>query len=47
MGANNDLEDTKIIEADLGLDQDYWKFDIKPKIFYSVLKIIFHNNWKL
>jgi iron complex outermembrane receptor protein len=44
MGANNDLEDTKNYEADLGLDKTIGNFNIKPKLFYSVLKDYIYNT---
>ncbi|CAM3543543.1 TonB-dependent receptor [Arcobacter aquimarinus] len=44
MGANNDLEDTKNYQADLGLDKTIGSFNIKPKIFYSVLKDYIYNS---
>ena len=44
MGANNDLEDTKNYEADLGFDKTIGGFNIKPKLFYSVLKDYIYNS---
>jgi iron complex outermembrane receptor protein len=44
MGANNDLEDTKNYEADLGFDKTVGSFNIKPKLFYSVLKDYIYNS---
>ena len=44
MGANNDLEDTKNYEADLGFDKTIGSFNIKPKLFYSVLKDYIYNS---
>ncbi|BAK72648.1 TonB-dependent siderophore receptor [Arcobacter sp. L] len=44
MGANNDLEDTKNYEADLGFDKTIGNFNIKPKLFYSVLKDYIYNT---
>lgn len=44
MGANNDLEDTKNYQADLGFDKTIGSFNIKPKIFYSVLKDYIYNS---
>ena len=41
---NNDLEDTKNYQADLGLDKTIGSFNIKPKIFYSVLKDYIYNS---
>ena len=44
MGVNSDLEDTKNYQADLGLDKTIGSFNIKPKIFYSVLKDYIYNT---
>jgi iron complex outermembrane receptor protein len=44
MGANNDLEDTKNYEADLGFDKTIGNFNIRPKLFYSVLKDYIYNS---
>ena len=44
MGANNDLEDTKNYEADLGFDKTIGTFNIRPKVFYSVLKDYIYNS---
>jgi iron complex outermembrane receptor protein len=44
MGENSDLEDTKNYQADLGLDKTIGSFNIKPKIFYSVLKDYIYNT---
>ena len=41
---NNDLEDTKNYQADLGFDKTIGSFNIKPKIFYSVLKDYIYNS---
>ncbi|MGJ0353364.1 TonB-dependent receptor [Aliarcobacter cryaerophilus] len=46
MGANNDLEDTKNYQADLGFDKTIGNFNIKPKIFYSELKDYIYNSSK-
>ncbi|MGB3751328.1 MAG: TonB-dependent receptor [Arcobacteraceae bacterium] len=43
MGANNDLEDTKNYEADLGFDKTIGDFNIKTKLFYSVLEDYIYN----
>jgi len=37
-GNNNDLEDTKNYEADIGFEKTIGSFNIRTKIFYSVLK---------
>jgi iron complex outermembrane recepter protein len=42
--SNNDLEDTKNYEADLGLDKTIGTFNIRPKLFYSVLKDYIYNT---
>ena len=44
MGANNDLEDTKNYEVDLGLDKTIGAFNIRPKLFYSELKDYIYNT---
>ncbi|MDY0052356.1 MAG: TonB-dependent receptor [Aliarcobacter sp.] len=44
MGANNDLEDTKNYEADLGFDKTVGAFNVRPKLFYSVLKDYIYNS---
>ena len=46
MGAqgNSDLEDTKNYEADLGFDKTIGTFNIRPKLFYSVLKDYIYNT---
>jgi iron complex outermembrane recepter protein len=41
---NNDLEDTKNYEADLGFDKTIGAFNIRPKLFYSVLKDYIYNT---
>ena len=41
---NNDLEDTKNYQADLGFDKTVGSFNIKPKLFYSVLKDYIYNS---
>jgi len=43
MGANNDLEDTKNYEADLGFEKNIDDFNIKTKLFYSMLKDYIYN----
>ena len=44
MGANNNLQDTKNYEADLGFDKTINNFNIRPKLFYSVLKDYIYNS---
>ena len=44
MGANNDLEDTKNYEADLGFDKTIGAFNVRSKLFYSVLKDYIYNS---
>ena len=44
MGANNDLDDTKNYEVDLGFDKTIGNFNIKSKVFYSVLKDYIYNT---
>ena len=44
MGENSDLEDTKNYEADLGFDKTIGTFNIRPKLFYSVLKDYIYNT---
>jgi len=44
MGVNNDLDDTKNYEVDLGFDKTIGNFNIKSKIFYSVLKDYIYNT---
>ena len=46
MGAqgNSDLEDTKNYEADLGFDKTIGLFNVRPKLFYSVLKDYIYNT---
>ena len=44
MGENSDLEDTKNYEADLGFDKTIGAFNIRPKLFYSVLKDYIYNT---
>ncbi|MFA6741514.1 MAG: TonB-dependent receptor [Arcobacteraceae bacterium] len=41
---NSNLEDTKNYEADLGFDKTIGTFNIKPKLFYSVLKDYIYNS---
>lgn len=47
MGAqgNSDLEDTKNYEADIGFDKTIGTFNIRPKLFYSVLKDYIYNPY--
>lgn len=40
---NSNLEQTKNYEADLGFDKTIGNFNIKPKLFYSVLKDYIYN----
>jgi iron complex outermembrane receptor protein len=42
--SNNDLEDTKNYEADLGFDKTIGAFNIRTKLFYSVLKDYIYNT---
>ena len=42
--ANNDLEDTKNYEADLGFDKTIGAFNVRSKVFYSVLKDYIYNS---
>jgi iron complex outermembrane receptor protein len=42
--SNNDLEDTKNYEADLGFEKTIGNFNIRTKIFYSVLKDYIYNK---
>lgn len=42
--SNPNLEDTKNYEADIGFDKTIGGFNIKPKIFYSVLKDYIYNS---
>jgi iron complex outermembrane receptor protein len=42
---NPDLEETKNYEADLGFDKTIGNFQIKPKLFYSVLKDYIYNPY--
>ena len=42
---NPDLEETKNYEADLGFDKTIGNFNIKPKLFYSVLKDYIYNPY--
>jgi len=44
MGANNDLDDTQNYEVDLGFDKTIGNFNIKSKVFYSVLKDYIYNT---
>ncbi|MGE3298963.1 MAG: TonB-dependent receptor [Arcobacter sp.] len=41
---NSDLDDVKNYEADLGFDKTIGNFNIKPKLFYSVLKDYIYNT---
>lgn len=41
---NNDLDDTKNYEADLGFDKTIGTFNIRPKLFYSILKDYIYNT---
>lgn len=41
---NNDLEQTKNYEADLGFEKTIGNFNIKTKLFYSVLKDYIYNK---
>lgn len=41
---NDDLEDTKNYEADLGFEKTIGDFNIKTKLFYSVLKDYIYNT---
>jgi iron complex outermembrane recepter protein len=41
---NSDLDQTKNYEADLGFDKTIGNFNIKPKLFYSVLKDYIYNT---
>jgi iron complex outermembrane recepter protein len=41
---NSDLDQTKNYEADLGFDKTIGTFNIKPKLFYSVLKDYIYNS---
>ena len=47
MGAkgNKDLEDVKNYEVDLGFDKTIGTFNIRPKLFYSVLKDYIYNPY--
>lgn len=47
MGAqgNSNLEETKNYEADLGFDKTIENFQIRPKLFYSVLKDYIYNPY--
>ena len=42
---NPDLEETKNYEADLGFDKTIGNFNIRPKLFYSVLKDYIYNPY--
>lgn len=44
MGVNSDLEDTKNYEIDLGFDKTIGMFNVRPKLFYSVLKDYIYNT---
>lgn len=41
---NSDLEDVKNYEVDLGFDKTIGNFNIRPKLFYSVLKDYIYNT---
>ncbi|MDD2887386.1 MAG: TonB-dependent receptor [Aliarcobacter sp.] len=41
---NSNLDDIKNYEADLGFDKTIGNFNIKPKLFYSVLKDYIYNT---
>jgi iron complex outermembrane recepter protein len=41
---NSDLDQTQNYEADLGLDKTIGTFNIRPKLFYSVLKDYIYNS---
>jgi iron complex outermembrane recepter protein len=41
---NSNLDQTKNYEADLGFDKTIGNFNIKPKLFYSVLKDYIYNT---
>ena len=41
---NSDLDQTQNYEADLGLDKTIGAFNIRPKLFYSVLKDYIYNS---
>lgn len=41
---NANLDDTKNYEADLGFDKTIGTFNIRPKLFYSVLKDYIYNS---
>ncbi|MDD3009213.1 MAG: TonB-dependent receptor [Arcobacter sp.] len=43
-GGNSDLDQTKNYEVDLGFDKTIGNFNIKPKLFYSVLKDYIYNT---
>ena len=47
MGAkgNKDLEDVKNYEVDLGFDKTIGTFNVRPKLFYSVLKDYIYNPY--
>jgi iron complex outermembrane receptor protein len=47
MGAqgNSNLEETKNYEVDLGFDKTIENFQIRPKLFYSVLKDYIYNTY--
>ena len=43
-GGNDELDQTKNYEADLGFDKTIGNFQIRPKLFYSVLKDYIYNT---
>lgn len=43
-GGNSELDQTKNYEVDLGFDKTIGNFNIKPKLFYSVLKDYIYNT---
>ncbi|MDD2896965.1 MAG: TonB-dependent receptor [Aliarcobacter sp.] len=43
-GVNSNLDDTKNYEVDLGFDKTIGTFNIRPKLFYSVLKDYIYNT---
>jgi iron complex outermembrane recepter protein len=44
MGANNDLEDTKNYEIDLGFEKNIGNLNIRTKLFYSKLEDYIYNS---
>ncbi len=44
MGANNNLEDTKNYEVDLGFEKDIGNLNVRTKVFYSKLDDYIYNS---